>query len=291
MLLTNVLGWHQFPHPPSPEAEPGRMSRFYFCPRREAASPSEAQRLALLQACFRQRPPAEAAAPQSHLHPWPSSTSGEMGRGKRGEMGRRKKGGMGDGPIGRPGPGPNSRCHRGQAAGGAAGPGVRSRPPRLPLLSLISFHQLLTCTRRLRSCCRPRLSAARLALSARAQKTRDAQRDCGARGRAPVRGRHAPALPFPASLPARAPSLPREGSRQALVSESPPPSCTLSSNTFIEHLLWASNKTAPLSPTYPQPLWSPQGIRGLLPVAVWPETAERGPRFGGLVCASRRTGR
>lgn len=208
MLLTNVLGWHQFPHPPSPEAEPGRMSRFYFCPRREAASPPEAQRLALLQARFRQRPPAEAAAPRSHHHPWPSSTSGEMGR--------RKKGGMGDGQIGRPGPGPNSRCHRGQAAGGAAGPGVRSRPPPLPLLSLISFHKLLTCTRRLRSCCRPRLSAARLTLCARAQKTRDAQRDCGARGRAPVRGQHAPALPFPASPPAelrpsrgRAPGRPR----------------------------------------------------------------------------------
>lgn len=74
------------------------------------------------------------------------------------------------------------------------------QPPALPSSLFISFHKLLTCTRRLRSCrgpaCRPPASHCLLELGS----IRDAQRDSGApRPRAqPGRDQHAPgALPFP----------------------------------------------------------------------------------------------
>lgn len=84
-------------------------------------------------------------------------------------------------------------------------------------LSLISFHKLLTCTGRLRSCCGTRLSAARLALSARTQTIRDAQRDSGARGPASIGDWHVPGALPSSGVPTedRTQALRQLGSRQA----------------------------------------------------------------------------
>lgn len=91
---------------------------------------SGAQRLALLQACFRRCLHGEAS---NYPLPPPSLAKlhlGELGResGVEWEMVL----------IGQP----NSRCHGGEAAGGAAWPGVRSRQPCLPL----PFSHLLSQT-------------------------------------------------------------------------------------------------------------------------------------------------
>lgn len=85
----------------------------------------EAQSLALLQACFRLRPKRKDSS-----YPPPTSVSGQALPSRAGE---RQKGWNGRWPREK---GPNSRCHRGEAAGGAAWPGVRSRP--LACLSLSS---------------------------------------------------------------------------------------------------------------------------------------------------------
>lgn len=121
--------------------------------------------------------PAEAEEKRQQLSP-PTSISGQALPSRVGE---RQKGW--NGRWSREG-GPNSRCHRGEAAGGAAWPGVRSHPPRLPL----SFSHLLSQSSHMNpppaQLLRTRLSAARLALSARTQRIRDAQRDSGAWSRA-----------------------------------------------------------------------------------------------------------
>lgn len=77
----------------------------------------------------------QPAATPSHLHPWPSPSLARWKGGGRVQWrwpDRTRR--------------PNSRCHRGEAAGRAAGPGVPAARLALLSLSLLPFHKLLTCT-------------------------------------------------------------------------------------------------------------------------------------------------
>lgn len=133
------------------------------------------------------------AATQSHLHPWPGSTSERRGGKEEGWNGRWPDRTARQPELKMPSRGGSwwgcqARC---------------SQPPAFLSLSLVSFHKLLTCTCRLRSCCLTRLSALASHCLHRVLKIRDAHRDSGAPGRAPLRGQHALALPFPGILPSR----------------------------------------------------------------------------------------
>ena len=102
----------------------------------------EAQSLALLQACFRLRPKRKDSS-----YPLPPPSLAKL---YPPELGRDKRDGMGDGPE------RMARIQDAIAGRQLAGlPGQVFAATRLACLSLslISFHKVLTYTRRLRSCC------------------------------------------------------------------------------------------------------------------------------------------
>lgn len=117
--------------------------------------------------------------------------------------------------------GPNSRCHRREAAGGAAGPGVRSRPPRSPSSPFLSSS--FTNFSHIPAACAPAAGLARRLLPCIVCAASDDPRRPEGLRSPEARDPHAPRTPLPSPHLAQGPLVDALGSGRSW----PPPGLSL----------------------------------------------------------------